>query len=63
MTYCGYCGSNLLQREENKDITCLACSRTLSVGPLGLPYVTPNKLRRVLPGPRTSKGPGKVAAA
>lgn len=63
MMRCSYCNSTLLQRESDKDITCLACSRTLSTVPIGLPYAKPKDLARVGSGPRTSKGPKKVAAA
>jgi hypothetical protein len=41
----------------------LCCTRTLSTVPVGLPYAKPKDLARVGSGPRTSKGPGKVAAA
>ena len=58
MIYCPYCGSNLIQREMDNDITCLACSRTLSAVPIGLPRVNSQQLSRVGKGqnPRGAGG-------
>jgi len=56
MQRCGYCGSSLLQREYEGDITCLACSRTLTLVPMGLPHVKAAELR-VGSGPRVQAHP------
>jgi uncharacterized Zn finger protein (UPF0148 family) len=56
MDYCPYCGSALLQREYEGDITCLACSRTVSAMPVGLPYVKPSEWRgRKGPKPQAAR--------
>ncbi len=54
MTRCPYCGSTLIQRELDGDLTCLFCSRTLTRVPVGLPYVPPKELRKGS-GPRVAK--------
>jgi len=50
MTHCPHCTSTMLQREYEGDITCLMCSRTVSVAPPLLAYVRPRDLRKT-PGP------------
>ena len=45
MNHCPFCQSTLIQREYDGDLTCLACSRTVSAAPVGLPYVKAGELR------------------
>ncbi len=51
MIRCPHCQSTLIQREYDGDITCLFCSRTLSLVPVGLPHVKAADLRRKGSGP------------
>ncbi len=56
MIRCSFCGSTLIQREYDGDITCLFCSRTLSRVPVGLPHVSMRDLHhRTTPRPAGRK--------
>ena len=46
MVYCPHCGSNLLQREQDGDISCLLCGRILVTKLQGLPHAKAAELRR-----------------
>lgn len=48
MARCPYCRSTLLQREYEGDITCLACSRTVSLVPVDLPSARSQQVRQRL---------------
>jgi len=48
MTRCPYCQSRLLQREYDGDITCLFCSRTVSLAPVDLPSARSQQVRQRL---------------
>ncbi len=56
MKHCPYCGSSLLQTEQDGDETCLLCTRTVSLVPVGLPHVTRSELaHRTTPRPAGRK--------
>ncbi len=56
MIRCSFCGSTLIQREYDGDITCLFCSRTLTRVPVGLPHVNRSELaHRTTPRPAGRK--------
>ncbi len=56
MIRCSFCGSTLIQREQDQDITCLLCSRTLTRVPVGLPHVSMRDLHhRTTPRPAGRK--------